>query len=75
MGQLIIHHENGRLELDGLLLQRGDQVEILHLGTWLLGTIAHDQEGWYLLINGNAAGESTSVRLQTGQMACLATLA
>jgi hypothetical protein len=40
MGQLIIHQESHQLELSDFLLEGGDQVKILHLGSWLPGTVA-----------------------------------
>jgi hypothetical protein len=74
MGQLIIHQEGNLLELSGLLLKVGDQVEILHLGSWLSGTIAHDQQGWYFLTNRNVESSRADIRLQTGITACLTKL-
>ncbi len=70
MGQFIIHQEDNRLELSGILLKVGDQVEILHLDSWLSGTIAYDQQGWYFLTNKHGA----DIRLHTGLTACLTKL-
>ena len=61
MGQLIVYEKEGRLELEGFLLQTGDQLEIRLVGFWVPGTIAHDQRGWYFLTQ-NQVG----IRLQTG---------
>jgi hypothetical protein len=69
MGQLIIHEEDGLLELDGFLLQIGDQVEIRLIGAFVPGIIAHDQRGWYFLTR-----ERVGIRLQTGLLARLFSL-
>ena len=69
MGQLIIHQRDGLLELDGFLLQSGDQTEIYLFGSWIPGTIAHDQRGWYFLTR-----DLVGIRLQTGLLARLRTL-
>jgi Domain of unknown function (DUF5348) len=69
MGQIIIHR-NGLLELDSFLLQVNDQIEHLVLDTWVPGTIALDQQGWYLL-----TADNTTIRLQTGMVARLRQLA
>jgi hypothetical protein len=69
MGQLIVHQKNGLLELDDFLLQLGDRVEIRLMGTWIPGTIAHDQQGWYFLTR-----DGVGVRLQTGLLAHLLSL-
>lgn len=61
MGQIIIHQKDGLLELDGLLLQTGDQVELRIFGAFIPGTIAHDQRGWYFVTS-----DQVSIRLQTG---------
>lgn len=61
MKQLIVHEKEGLLELEGFLLQTGDQLEIRLFGFWVPGTIAHDQGGWYFLTQ-NQVG----IRLQTG---------
>jgi hypothetical protein len=74
MGQLIIHQEGNLLELSGFLLKVGDQVEILHLDSWLPGTVAHDQQGWYFRSFGNDTGETANIRLQTGLTARLTEL-
>jgi hypothetical protein len=74
MGQLIIHQEGNMLELSGFLLEAGDQVKILHRGSWISGTIAHDQQGWHFLTNENVASERADIRLQTGLTACLTRL-
>lgn len=66
MGQLIIHEKDGLLELDGFLLQIGDQVELRLLGAFIPGVIAHDQRGWYLLTS-----DRVGIRLQTGLLARL----
>ena len=66
MGQFILHQEGDRLELSGILLKVGDQVEVLHLGSWLTGTVAHDQQGWYFLTT-----YKVGIRLQTGLLARL----
>ncbi len=71
MGQLIIHQEGNLLELSGFLLEVGDQVEILHLDSWLPGTIAHDQQGWYFRSFGNVESLRANIRLQTGLTARL----
>ncbi len=70
MGQLVIHPESHRLELSGFLLEVGDQVEILHLGSWLAGTLAHDQQGWYF----QPFAKEAQIRLQTGVTARLTEL-
>lgn len=69
MGQIIIHEKDGLLELDGLLLQVGDQVEIRLFGAFILGSIAHDQRGWYLLTR-----DRVGIRLQSGLLARLSGL-
>jgi hypothetical protein len=74
MGQFIIHQESNLLELSGLLLKVGDQVELLHRGSWLSGTIAYDQQGWYFLTNENVESSRADIRLQTGLTACLTKL-
>ena len=74
MGQLIIHQEGNLLELSGFLLEVGDQVEVLHLGSWLPGTIAHDQQGWYFQSFGYVESSRANIRLQTGLTACLTEL-
>jgi hypothetical protein len=74
MGQLIVHQEENLLELSGFLLEEGDQVKILHRGSWISGIIAHDQQGWYFLTNENAASEREDIRLETGLTACLTNL-
>lgn len=61
MGRLIVHEKEGSLELEGFLLQAGDQLDIRLFGSWVPGTIAHDQRGWYFLTQ-NQVG----IRLQTG---------
>jgi hypothetical protein len=66
MGRLIIHEKDGLLELDGFLLQSGDQVEICLVGDFVPGIIAHDQQGWYFLTR-----DRVGIRLQTGLLACL----
>jgi hypothetical protein len=74
MGQLIIHQEGNLLELSGFLLKAGDEVKILHRGSWISGIIAHDQQGWYFLANEIVASEKADIRLQTGLTACLTRL-
>jgi hypothetical protein len=74
MGQFIIHQEGNLLELSGFLLAVGDQVEILHLGTWLSGTIARDQQGWYFRSLVDVTSEGANIRLQTGLTARLTEL-
>ncbi len=69
MGKLIVHEKDGLLELDGFLLQTGDQVEIRLLGAFVPGIIAHDQQGWYFLTRGRVG-----IRLQTGLLARLFSL-
>jgi hypothetical protein len=69
MGQLIVHEKDGLLELDGFLLQTGDQVEIRLIGALVPGIIAHDQGGWYFLTR-----DRVGIRLQTGLLACLFSL-
>jgi hypothetical protein len=69
MGQLIVHQKDGLLELDGLLLQSDDQVEIRVIDSWVPGTIAHNQYGWYFLTS-----EQVGIRLQTGLLARLLSL-
>jgi uncharacterized protein DUF5348 len=69
MGRLIIFQQDGILELDGFPLQIGDRVEILLLGSWVAGTIAHDEQGWYVVTR-----EWLGIRLQTGVIACLLSL-
>lgn len=64
MGRLIIHEKDGSLELDGFLLQIGDQMELRILGSWLPGSIGHDKRGWYFLTP-NKGG----IRLHTGLLA------
>jgi len=67
--QLIMHQKDSLLELNGFLLQAGDQIAIRLIGTWVCGTIAHDQWGWYLLTRND-----TGIRLQTGLSARLLSL-
>jgi Domain of unknown function (DUF5348) len=74
MGYIIIHQESNLLELSGFLLKAGDQVEILHLGSWLAGTVAHDQQGWYFRSFGNVKSSRAHIRLQTGLTARLTEL-
>lgn len=74
MGQIVIHQKGDLLELSGFLLKVGDQIEILHLGTWLSGTIAHDQQGWYFRSFGNVESSKANIRLQTGLTARLTKL-
>jgi Domain of unknown function (DUF5348) len=69
MGQLIIHEKDGLLELDGFLLQIGDQVEIRLIGAFVPGIIDHDQQGWYFLTR-----DRVGIRLQTGLLARLFSL-
>src|ERR671931_177999 len=69
MEQLIIHEKDGLLELNGFLLQTGDQVEIRLMGGFIPGTIAHDQRGWYLLTS-----NSVGIRLQAGLHARISSL-
>ncbi len=71
MGQLIIHQEGNLLELSGFLLEVGDQVEIHHLGSWLPGTIANDQQGWYFRSFENVESSRANIRLRTGLTARL----
>ncbi len=71
MGQLIIHQEGNLLELSGFLLEVGDQVEIHHLDSWLPGTIAHDQQGWYFRSFENVESSRANIRLRTGLTARL----
>ena len=71
MGQFILHQEGDRLELSGILLKVGDQVEVLHLGSWLTGTVAHDQQGWYFQSLGDSRA---TIRLCTGLVARLTEL-
>jgi hypothetical protein len=59
MGKLIV--EGDHLELDGSLLQAGDQVEIHLIGAFVPGVIACDQWGWYFLTR-----YQVGIRLQTG---------
>ena len=61
MGQLIIHSKDGNLELDGFLLQVGDQIEMRLIDSWVRGQIAHDQGGWYFLTPNHVG-----IRLRTG---------
>lgn len=61
MGQLTIAQQEGLLELDGLFLHTGDDIEMLLLGSWVPGTISHNERGWYL-----APREGIGIRLQTG---------
>jgi Domain of unknown function (DUF5348) len=74
MGQFIIHQESNQLELSGFLLEVGDQVEVLHLGSWLGGTVAHDQQGWYVRSLGEVESSRGTLRLQTGLTARLTEL-
>lgn len=69
MGRLIYHQQYGLLELDGFLLQQGDQIEIRILGSWISGPVAHDQFGWYFL-----TPEQVGIRLRTGLNARLLSL-
>jgi hypothetical protein len=69
MGQLIVYQKDGLLELDGFLLQSDDQAEIYLFGSWIPGTIAHDQRGWYFLTR-----DHVGIRLQTGLPARLLSL-
>lgn len=61
MGRLIVHQQEGRLEMDGFLLRSGDRVEIRLLGIWFPGSIDHDQHGWYFLTTYHMG-----IRLYTG---------
>ena len=70
MGRLIHHQQYSLLELDGFLLQHGDRVEIRILGSWVPGTVAHDQFGWYFL-----TPNQVGIRLKTGLSAHLISLA
>ena len=70
MGQLINFQQEGLLELDGFLLQIGDHIELLLFGSWIPGTISHNERGWYLTTR-----EETGIRLQTGLSARLLSLA
>jgi len=69
MGQLIVHQNEGLLELDGFLLQSGDRAEVRLVGSWIPGMIAHDQSGWYFLTR-----DEVGVRLRTGLLARLLSL-
>jgi len=69
MGQLIIHQKDDLLELDGFLLQVGDQVELRLIGVFVPGVIDRDQQGWYFLTKDRAG-----IRLQTGLIARLISL-
>lgn len=64
MGKLVIKGDH--LELDGSLLQAGDQVEICLIGSFIPGMIAHDHWGWYFLTR-----YQVGIRLQTGLFARL----
>jgi hypothetical protein len=66
MGRLVLFQREGLLELDGLLLQIGDRVEIMLLGAFVPGMIAHNEQGWYFLTR-----ERMGIRLQTGLVARL----
>ena len=70
MGQLILHDKENLLELDGFLLQTGDQVELCLFGTFIPGTIAHNQRGWYFLTS-----FQVGIRHQTGLLVHLCELA
>jgi hypothetical protein len=74
MGQFIIHQEGNRLELSGIFLEAGDQVELLYLGSWLAGTVASDEQGWYFQASSPIANEGATIRLQTGLTARLTQL-
>jgi hypothetical protein len=65
MGQLR-QMPQGRIELDGFPLEAGDGMALLLLGSWVSGSIAHDEHGWYLM-----AQEGWGIRLQTGLRARL----
>jgi hypothetical protein len=71
MGELILHQDGDQLELSGFLLKVGDQVEVLHLGSWFAGTLAHDQQGWYVQSLGASRAK---IRLRTGLAARLTEL-
>jgi len=67
--QLLIHQTDGLLELNGFLLQAGDQIAIQLIDAWIGGMIAHDQHGWYFLTK-----YGVGIRLQTGLSARLLSL-
>ena len=69
MGKLTILQKEGLLELDGLLLHTGDDIELLLADSWVPGTISQDKLGWYL-----ATREGRGVRLQPGLPAHLLSL-
>lgn len=70
MERLVIHQIEDKLELNGFVLQNGDGIEILVLGTWLAGVVAHDKRGWYL-----ETTPEIGIRLKTGLAARLGSLA
>lgn len=70
MERIIVHESDEILELNGFVLQSGDQVEIVVLGSWIAGGVAHDQRGWYL-----RTSEHAGIRLRTGLAARILNLA
>lgn len=70
MERLIIHESDEILELNGFVLQNGDEVELGVLGSWIAGSVAHDQRGWYL-----RTSEHAGIRLRTGLAARILWLA
>jgi len=69
MERIIIHSSDDILELNGFSLQNGDTIEILVLGTWLAGVVAHDKRGWYL-----QTSPGTGIRLKSGLVTRLGSL-
>jgi Domain of unknown function (DUF5348) len=55
------HHQ---LQLQEKLLSDGDLVEVCVLGHWLVGSVALDSTGWYLLTT-----DQIGIRLQQGMLA------
>ena len=66
MKHLVFSQIQNLLELDGQPLHCGDALEVHIMGSWVLGILASDRSGWYLITQ-----EQNEIRLQTGLLARL----
>lgn len=66
-GKLIYQPLSHHLELQGRTLCSGDMLEVSIMGDWVVGVLAHDVSGWYIL-----TVEQIGIRLREGIPARLA---
>ena len=69
MEPIVIHSTENLLDLGGFLLQDGDGIELLIIGTWVSGILSRDRRGWYL-----QTSSQVGIRLKTGLVARLRSL-